>query len=170
MKSVAEKYITVKRVWGRMVVWRCHPYCLVNFTAPSALSHISKHSWQNISRYRFWYRTIESRNHYSWKRPLRSFHPTVNPSPPCPLTISLSALSPHFLNTWGDGEPTTYPGSLFQYRITSFLIINFPNIYPEYQTAEMNFQVKSTPPPLPRTWGWRHWCRMFGHSKAGEEL
>ena len=28
------------------------------------------------------HRVIESQNHYSWKRPLRSSSPTVNPSPP----------------------------------------------------------------------------------------
>lgn len=38
-----------------------------------------------------------------WKRPLRSRHPSTNPSPLCPL----SAVSPCSLNTSSDGDPTT---------------------------------------------------------------
>jgi len=50
-------------------------------------------------------RIIESK-----KRPPRSPSPTTNPSPPCPLTTSLSAPS-HSLNTSRDGDPPTSLGS-----------------------------------------------------------
>jgi len=46
---------------------------------------------------------IESWNHKGWKRPLRSPTPTANPSPPCPLTTSLSATSTRFFSTSRDG-------------------------------------------------------------------
>ena len=66
----------------------------------------------------FWgsevHRYIESQNHYSWERPVRSFSPTVNPSPPCPLTTSLSATSVLSLNTSRDSATTTSLGSLCQ--------------------------------------------------------
>ena len=38
--------------------------------------------------------------------------PNVNPSPPCPLTMSPSATSPRFWNTSRDGDSTTSLGSL----------------------------------------------------------
>jgi len=40
-------------------------------------------------------------NHECWKRPLRSSSPTTSPSPPCLLTVSLSATSTRFWNTPG---------------------------------------------------------------------
>lgn len=39
----------------------------------------------------------------------------INPSPPCPLIISLSAISPCFLSTSRDGDSPTSLGSLFQW-------------------------------------------------------
>jgi len=52
-----------------------------------------------------------NQSHYGWKRPLRSPGPTTNPSPPCPLTMSLGATSPRFLDTSRDGDCTTSLGS-----------------------------------------------------------
>jgi len=48
------------------------------------------------------------------KRLLRSSSPTISRSPPCPLTMSLSATSLCFLSTSRDGDCTISPGSLFQ--------------------------------------------------------
>jgi len=44
--------------------------------------------------------------------------PKHNPSPPLPLTISLSAPSPWFLDTTRDGDSTTSLGSLCHCIIT----------------------------------------------------
>ena len=55
---------------------------------------------------------VESQNHWDWKRPLGSSSPTINLSPLCPLTMSLSATSPHFLNTSQESDSTTSLGSL----------------------------------------------------------
>ena len=33
---------------------------------------------------------IESENHWGWKTPLGSSRPTINPSPPCPLALTLT--------------------------------------------------------------------------------
>ena len=41
------------------------------------------------------------------KRLLRSPSPTVSPSPPCPLAMSLSVTSPLFLNTFRSSDSTT---------------------------------------------------------------
>jgi len=60
-------------------------------------------------------RHIESYNHLSWKRPLRSLNPTIKPAPPCPLTMSLSAPTTHFLNTSRKGDSPTSLVSFFQY-------------------------------------------------------
>lgn len=43
----------------------------------------------------------------SWKRPLRSSSPTINPSPPCPLNKSLSGTSTLFLSTSRSCDSTT---------------------------------------------------------------
>ena len=64
-----------------------------------------------------------------WKRPLRSRHPSTNPSPLCPL----SAVSPCSLNTSSDGDPTTSLGSLCQCLTTHsdkkcFLISNLNHL------------------------------------------
>ena len=44
--------------------------------------------------------------------------PTTELSPLCPLTMSLSATSTHFLNTFWDSNSTTSQGSLFQNNTT----------------------------------------------------
>ena len=44
----------------------------------------------------------------------RSSSPTISLSPPCPLTMSLSATSTRFLNASRDGDSTTSLGSLCQ--------------------------------------------------------
>jgi len=62
--------------------------------------------------------------------PASKFSPAVNPFPPCPLTLTLRAVSPRFLNTSRDGDSTTSLGSLCQ-CLTTFRIETFPNIQPE---------------------------------------
>lgn len=61
--------------------------------------------------------------------PLKSPTPTVNPSPPCSLSMSLSATSPLFLSTSKDGDFTSQ-GSLYQ-RLTPLLRWNF-SLYPTW--------------------------------------
>ena len=56
--------------------------------------------------------SLESQNHEGWRRPLPSSSPTINPPPPCPLTMSLSATSTQFLNNSRDGHSTTSLRSL----------------------------------------------------------
>ena len=61
-------------------------------------------------------------------------HPQVQPQPipPCPLTTSLRATSPSFLNTSRDSDPTAPPGQL----------CHAPNIQPESPLV----QLKANPP------------------------
>lgn len=40
---------------------------------------------------------IGSQNHYGWKRPVVPSSPTTDPLQPCPLSMSLSAISTHLL-------------------------------------------------------------------------
>ena len=76
-------------------------------------------------------RNLSDNRIIGWKRPLRSSSSTLNPSPPCPLTTSLSATSPQFLNTSRDSDSTTSLGSLCQCP-TTLTEKNFvPNIQPE---------------------------------------
>ena len=56
----------------------------------------------------------EPRSHYGWKRPLRSSSTAISPTPPCPLTTSLSATTPHFSNNSGDRDFTTPLRSPYQ--------------------------------------------------------
>ena len=49
---------------------------------------------------------------YMLEKTTKMIQSNPNPSPPCPLTTSLSATSPWFLNTSRDGDCTTSLGSL----------------------------------------------------------
>jgi len=53
----------------------------------------------------------QTQNHEGWKRSLRSSRATISPSPPCPLTPSLSATSTLILTASMDGDSTTSLGS-----------------------------------------------------------
>jgi len=70
----------------------------------------------------------EPQNRYDWIRPLS---PTISPSPPCPLTISLSITSPCFLDApWGC-DPTTFLGSLCQSTTAPSKSKSFLNVQPD---------------------------------------
>jgi len=57
---------------------------------------------------------IESLNYEGWERSLWLSSPTVNPPPPCPLTMTLRATSTPFFSSSRDGDTTFSVGSLFQ--------------------------------------------------------
>ena len=88
--------------------------------------------WISVSpeEHQLEYPDLWSLNHYGWKRPLRSSSPTINPTPPCPLTTSLSATCTLFLKTSREGDSTTSLGSLFY---TSPGIINFRHIHKPHE-------------------------------------
>jgi len=64
-------------------------------------------------------------NHNSWRRPLRSSSSIANLSPPCPLTMYLSASSTWFSNIPKDGD-----SRVFQWLTT----LSENNFFPKYPT------------------------------------
>jgi len=65
----------------------------------------------------------------------RSPSPTANPSPPCPLTTSLSATCTQFLNTSRDGEPHHLPGQAVP--LPHYSEETFPHIQHENPLAQL---------------------------------
>ena len=93
--------------------------------------------------------------------------PNSNPPPPCPPTVSLSATSPRFLNTFRDGDPTTSLGILCQCLTAllekKFLLVSKLNL--SCRSLRPSPLILAPAPSRSRTWLCRG-VRLLGASTA----
>ena len=84
--------------WFQPSAWSCYPIPHPSWYSEGLLTMGTRNMKQPTPE-------LESYNHEGWKKPLRFLKSNPNPSPPCPLTMSLSTISPCYMNTPGIVTP-----------------------------------------------------------------